>query len=344
MIKSLLEIWYYYIFLILILMISEIFKIRTFSICKTLLFLLQNKSKYLKKIVFCFVFLILGVLPIPGRIIIIDSLLNTFENNKDKFGNLSYLVTHHYYLWSPLEPSVIISLATLDLRYVTFLEMMIIPLVLYFIFTLIYLIFFIDSKNFQITENIENVNQDIKSDLYDFSLIILSIFLAAIFNNPLYLCVIYLIVFLILLIKYKIPFTKVFTLIDIGFTLSFLLILILAVLIKNNIIINKQLILTYIEHYNYNILYIIPIIFILSFIFGSSSKYAAITAYATLVIGIKYFPLFYIIDYCAYLLSPLHKCTFFILFKYNKKFMYFILIFCIILSMIYSLYFYTFII
>ena len=45
-----------------------------------------------------------------------------------------------------------------------------------------------------------------------------------------------------------------------------------------------------------------------SFILGSSGKYAGICVALTLALGMKYFPIIFIVEYCAYLLSPTHKC------------------------------------
>lgn len=62
-----------------------------------------------------------GVLPIPGRTIVSAGLLDTVigKNSKlrPKFGTLNYLATHHYYLWSPLEKTIIISMAVLNVGY-----------------------------------------------------------------------------------------------------------------------------------------------------------------------------------------------------------------------------------
>ena len=48
--------------------------------------------------------------------------------------------------------------------------------------------------------------------------------------------------------------------------------------------------------------------FIFSFALGSSGKYAGFVALLTSVFGIQYLPLFLVIDYAGYMLSPVHKC------------------------------------
>jgi hypothetical protein len=43
-------------------------------------------------------------------------------------------------------------------------------------------------------------------------------------------------------------------------------------------------------------------------LFGSSSRFAAITTILSLVYGVEYFVWFFALDYAGYLISPMHKC------------------------------------
>lgn len=64
-----------------------------------------------------------GSLPIQGRIIatagMFDTLLGkeTHSELRPKFGILNYIATHHYYMWSPLEKTILIPMAVLNLSY-----------------------------------------------------------------------------------------------------------------------------------------------------------------------------------------------------------------------------------
>ena len=49
--------------------------------------------------------------------------------------------------------------------------------------------------------------------------------------------------------------------------------------------------------------------FFAAVLLGSSSRFAAVTVIMTSIFGLIYMPLFYIVDYCGYLLSPSHKCV-----------------------------------
>lgn len=49
--------------------------------------------------------------------------------------------------------------------------------------------------------------------------------------------------------------------------------------------------------------------YLLAFLMGSSAKFAAMCGMLVSVFGIKYLPLFYLVEYCGYLDSPAHKCV-----------------------------------
>lgn len=88
---------------------------------------------------------ICGVLPIPGRVSVSAGILDTMAPKDERrrwYGIIDYLSTHHYYLWSPLEKSVIVPMAVLGLTYFEFIYIMgplaiigiVLPLMLVFYF------------------------------------------------------------------------------------------------------------------------------------------------------------------------------------------------------------------
>ena len=88
---------------------------------------------------------ICGVLPIPGRVSVSAGILDTMAPKDERrrwYGIIDYLSTHHYYLWSPLEKSVIVPMAVLGLTYFEFIYIMgplaiigiVLPLILVFYF------------------------------------------------------------------------------------------------------------------------------------------------------------------------------------------------------------------
>ena len=73
-----------------------------------------NKIKSLK-LRMCILHFISGILPIPGRICVVNALFDSITNKdktNTKFSFFHYLSTHHYYLWSPLEKTIIIPITS----------------------------------------------------------------------------------------------------------------------------------------------------------------------------------------------------------------------------------------
>ena len=86
-----------------------------------------------------------GVLPIPGRTIVSAGALDGLAPNDSRrknYGIINYLSTHHYYLWSSLEATVLIPLSVLGLSYFEFISI-IAPLLVTVIGITLYYIFFI---------------------------------------------------------------------------------------------------------------------------------------------------------------------------------------------------------
>ena len=68
-----------------------------------------------------------GVLPIEGRVTVSAGLLDTVAPKdgpgREKLGIVDYMATHHYYMWSPLEKTVILPIAAFGLTYTAWLGM-----------------------------------------------------------------------------------------------------------------------------------------------------------------------------------------------------------------------------
>ncbi len=68
-----------------------------------------------------------GILPIAGRVSVSAGILDIIapkDERRKHYGIIDYLSTHHYYLWSPFEKSVIIPMAVLSLSYTEFMQLM----------------------------------------------------------------------------------------------------------------------------------------------------------------------------------------------------------------------------
>jgi hypothetical protein len=118
---------------------------------------LQSKIKS-KRLLIALISGISGVLPIPGRTIISAGALDTLAPNdgrRKNYGVINYLSTHHYYLWSPLEATVLIPLSVLGLSYFEFISM-IAPLLVTLIGITLYYIFFVLKEDDVVIKKIEH--------------------------------------------------------------------------------------------------------------------------------------------------------------------------------------------
>ena len=99
-----------------------------------------------KRAVVALISAITGILPITGRVTVSAGFLDTIapkdKKKREVFGVIDYLSTHHYYLWSPLEKSVIIPMAALSISYGVFMMTML-PLLITAFAVISYYIFYV---------------------------------------------------------------------------------------------------------------------------------------------------------------------------------------------------------
>lgn len=295
-----------YIFLVLfIMLVSGIIKENklfnsTFSYIK--------EAFHSNKLIVILISMIGGILPIEGRVTVSAGLLDTITtttNDKKKFGIVDYLATHHYYLWSPLEKTVILPIAAFSISYLTWIGMIWPLLLVSLIFIFGYIYFAVEDKELIIETTPFKISDVIRNIIP---------FFAAIISYALGYNMI--ISFALLTLYYMFltetwNFKKLYKYLKID-----VLIIVALVIIFGNIVkMNASSIQNFIEVYasGTNGIISLAIISILSmaasFAMGSSSKFIAIAILLTEVLGIKYFLWFFALQYVGYLLSPTHKCV-----------------------------------
>jgi hypothetical protein len=251
-----------------------------------------------------------GVLPIEGRVTVSAGLLDTVAPKcgcgREKMGIVDYLSTHHYYLWSPLEKTVIIPIAVFGVSYMAFLGM-IAPLL---VVTLLYISWYlwyqikeeevaIEPGNFKVSTVIRNIFPmfvAIGLYIYDKNWMIACFGLLALYYvfltqqwNPKKLLE-YIKWDVILIVAIVIILGNYFKSQDAAF----------QSIIKNTLVDPQTFV---------GMLMISSIGFIASFFMGSSGKFVAIAVLMAQIFGMEYFLWFFALDYTAYLLSPTHKCV-----------------------------------
>ena len=256
-----------------------------------------------KKMVVFLVSLFGGVLPIPGRVALSASMLNSIapidSKKRKKFGVIDYLATHHYYLWSPLEKTVIIPMAIIGLTYNEFMGY-IWPLLL---ISALYIGFYIMSLK---DDEIDIETTDGPVDWRNIVFVVipfLTTILVSCFTDYYFQAFT---TFTIYLIHYSSSWKKLY-----GYVNGELLMVVAFVIILGNIT-NYYYndIETLIRQYSKpeHILIVSFLGFLSSFLLGSSAKYASIVSLLTVVFGVEYFVLFFTLEYSGYLISPSHKC------------------------------------
>ena len=256
-----------------------------------------------KKMVVFLVSLFGGILPIPGRVALSASMLNSIapvDNKKrKKFGVIDYLATHHYYLWSPLEKTVIVPMAILGLSYVTFMSYVWPLLLISFFYIGFYILTLKDDEI-----DIEVHNQPI--DWKNFFLVVIPFLLTILISCVTDYYFAAFTVFTSYLISYSRTWNKL-----LSYVKWDLLLILGGVIILENVFNSyysdiEGLIKQYSQPEHIVIVTVLG--FLASFLLGSSAKYASIVSLRTSVFGMEYFVLFFTLEYSAYLISPSHKC------------------------------------
>ena len=124
---------------------------------------LERKIKS-KRLLVALVSAVSGVLPIPGRTIVSAGALDTLapdDSRRKNFGLINYLSTHHYYLWSPLEATVLIPLSVLGITYFQFIGM-IAPLLITLLLITLYYIFFVLKEDDVVIKKVQRKEQEFK--------------------------------------------------------------------------------------------------------------------------------------------------------------------------------------
>lgn len=250
-----------------------------------------------------------GVLPIEGRVTVSAGLLDTIApkegHGREKMGIVDYLATHHYYMWSPLEKTVILPIASFGLTYAAWIYSVLPLLVVSFAFIAWYIWdrvheedIVIAPANFKISAVLRNVVPmfvAIGAYIAGANFIVCFGSLAAYYAlitqqwNP----------------KKLLGYVSWEVLLVVGFVIAF----------GNFVKDNSKLFESWIHgsaidpHTLVGMAVVSAIGFIASFLMGSSGKFVAFAVLLAQLFGQEFFLWFFAVDYAAYLLSPTHKCV-----------------------------------
>lgn len=264
------------------------------------------------KIVLFFLSILCGILPIEGRSTIsaplMDSVVNQEHSSRQKMGIINYIASHHYYFWSPIEPSVLIFLTALGISWSTFLTYTWPLLSVYLLFFISLLYFYVEPTDLTVQKYDNYRWSKYRQSIFCCVILLLTISITVIlevvykFESPLKWTLIVPTGFL--LIMTKTSFNDAIKLVD------WKTIFVVALLIAFGCYIKQYGdMLQHIIQSEPNTFIMMMIGFVSAFVLGSSSKYAGIGSIIVLAIGnINWLPFVLAVEYSGYLLSPTHKC------------------------------------
>jgi hypothetical protein len=247
--------------------------------------------------------LIGGILPIPGRVTLSAGILDSLAPNKgkerEKFGIVDYISTHHYYLWSPLEKTVILPMAVLSITYGNYISYMW-PLVLITFLYIAWYIFYI-VKEEDLVLNINTKIFDFRSFVKGSLPLILGILFLASGYNP---AIVFTVIAIYYILNNQHSIKNIPSYINWHLVILLAIILVISVFAKSHFALFEQLL-----ENNHSIIFASILAFGTSWLMGSSGKYASLASLLILVFGQQYLVWFLTIEFIAYNLSPTHKCV-----------------------------------
>ena len=246
-----------------------------------------------------------GMLPIHGRVTVSAGLIDTMAHKdgprRQKMGIVDYLATHHYYMWSPIEKTVILPMAAMGITYTAWVQMIWPFLAGSFLFIGWYIYTQVEEQDIVITETLGDIGNVFKYIIPMF----LSIVNYILTDN-------YYLSFGALALYYMVM-SKTWKVIHyINWQVIFIVgvVIVLSNYLKSNEEYYQSLIIgSTIDPSTLVGMSIITCIgFLSSFIMGSSGKFIAFAILLSQIFGSEYFLWFFAVDYVGYLISPSHKC------------------------------------
>lgn len=248
-----------------------------------------------------------GILPIEGRVTVSAGVLDTLASNKcqcsrRKMGIVDYLSTHHYYLWSPLEKTVILPMAALGLTYSAWLSLIWPLLLVTGLMIVLYALRNVKEEDVQVEVTPYKMSAITRNVLPFFAAI--GAYAALGGENNVFAIFGSLALYYAFITKTWSP-RKLLSYVNWQ-----VLAIVAAVIVAGNYFKSySPQFLEVIRSHGSSLLWASLLSFTASFLMGSSGKFVALAVLASSVFGPHYFLWFFALDYAGYLLSPMHKCV-----------------------------------
>ena len=252
-----------------------------------------------------------GILPIPGRVTASAGLLDTMtsddKKSRSKFGIIDYLSTHHYYLWSPLEKTIIVPMGALGITYGVLMDQLAPLLFVSLLMIVGYIYFFVKEDDIELNVN----KQDFKISRITRGVVPFVFALGAVIYgiDPMWAFGGLTLYYMMLTMTWDL--NKIFSYINWNVILTVAVVIALANITKEY----TNEIKAFLEGSIFDTSNIFGWIgvsavgFFGSFILGSSSRFVALSVLLASIYGTQYFLWFFAVEFAGYLLSPMHKCA-----------------------------------
>jgi hypothetical protein len=254
-----------------------------------------------------------GLLPISGRVTVSAGMLDTVapkrgQAGREHYGVVDYLSTHHYYLWSPLEATVLVPMAAFGITWLAFMQIMWPLLVTTITLIILYIVYVVKETDVIVTPitdftvKISEIVRNVVPMIAAIAATIKGVDVAWAFGLlTLYYCLI----------------TRTW---DVRKLLSYVnweVIIIVAIIIAfgNYVKGYEKEITAFIKTSSFNLetvegIFLVSCIALgSSLLLGSSGRFVAMAVLLTQLYGQQYFLWFFALEYAGYLLSPAHKCV-----------------------------------
>jgi hypothetical protein len=254
-----------------------------------------------------------GLLPISGRVTVSAGLLDTIapmrgQKGRENYGIVDYLSTHHYYMWSPLEKTILVPMAAFGLTYTAVVGMLWPLLAVSLVMIFAYIFLYIKEGDVVITPTL---SFDFKISEIVRNVMPMILAVAAVINGFSFIWAFGLLTFYYCLITQTWNIKKL-----VSYVNWELVIIVAALVVFSNYARGHESEITnFIKNSSFDMATTTGVIlvsltaFVSGLILGSSGRFIALAVILTQLYGMDYFVWFFALEFAGYLLSPAHKCV-----------------------------------
>jgi len=253
-----------------------------------------------------------GILPIPGRVTTSAGILDTMAPKKgkgrEKYGTVDYLATHHYYMWSPLEKTIIVPMGALGLTYGALMGILAPILVVSIALILGYIFYAVKETDVSISAKAKKVDLKISTITRNVVPFLAAIGAVVYGVAPEWAFGALTLYYMILTMTWD--YKKLLGYINWNVIITVAVIIALANFAREH----TNDIKTILEGTVFDIstltgwVAVTLVGFAGAFALGSSSRFVALSVLLASVYGTEYFLWFFAVEFVGYLMSPTHKC------------------------------------